>query len=145
MIKKTINYTDYDGNARSEDFYFNLSMAEFTKMELGEVGGFRNYIRRIISAENVPELTKCFDDLILASYGEKSPDGKRFIKERDGHRLSDDFKQTDAYSVLFMELMTDSDKAAEFVNGIAPADVAKKAAEMKNDPEIIALKQKIGN
>ena len=146
MIKKPITYTDYDGNERTEDFYFNLSMAEFTKMELGEVGGFRNYIRRIIAAENVPELTKCFDDLILASYGEKSPDGKRFIKiDKDGHRLSDDFKQTEAYSKLFMELMTDSDKAAEFVNGIAPADVAKKAAELKNDPEILALNAKLGN
>lgn len=144
MIKKTINYIDYEGNKRTEDCYFNLSMAEWTKMELGEVGGYRNRIRRIIAAENVPQLTEEFDALILAAYGEKSPDGRHFIKRAsDGHRLADDFVQSEAYSALFMELITDAEAAAAFVNGIAPADVVAKAAEMENDPEIVELRNRL--
>lgn len=34
MLEKVITYTDYDGNERKEKFYFNLTKAELTEMEL---------------------------------------------------------------------------------------------------------------
>lgn len=140
MLKKMIKYTDFDGTERNEAFYFNLTKAELTKMELSEVGGYRNLIRRIIASENIPEITKQFDTIIRESYGEKSPDGRRFIKiAPDGHKLADDFMQTEAYSELFIELMSNPDSAGEFVNGIIPADIAKKASEMGDDPELKEL------
>ena len=69
-------------------------------------------------------LIDLFKDLILRSYGEKSADGRRFIKSKE---LSTAFSQTEAYSELFMELVTDAEKAAEFVNGITPAIPTDKA------------------
>lgn len=120
MLKKTITYTDYDGNERTEDFYFNLSKAELAEMELSAVGGMENLIKKIINSKDGEQIVKLFKDLILRSYGEKSLDGKRFIKNDE---IREAFSQTEAYSDLFMELATNTDSAIEFVNGIIPGDV----------------------
>lgn len=125
MLKKTITYTDYNGTTRTEDFYFNLSKAETMEMELSTTGGMTEMINKIVSTQNMPALIKIFKDVVLKAYGEKSPDGKRFIKSDE---LATAFSQTEAYSQLFMELATDADAAAKFINGIIPTDTAKSAA-----------------
>ena len=126
MLKKTITYTDYNGVDRTEDFYFNLSKAEIMEMEMGTSGGLSEMINKIVAAQDAPAIIKVFKDLILKAYGEKSPDGKRFIKSDE---IATAFSQTDAYSQLFMELATDADAAAAFVNGIVPA--AEKGGNIK--------------
>lgn len=130
MLKKTIKYTDYNGVEREEDFYFNLTKAEIAEMELEIPGGMTAMLQRITAAQDTPSLVKIFKDLILRSYGEKSADGKRFIKSPE---LKESFSQTEAYSELFMELATNAESASAFVNGIIPADVAK--ASKKQIPE----------
>ena len=117
MLKKAITYTDYNGVKRTEDFYFNLSKAEVMEMELGTVGGLAEMLKRIVDSQDVPALIKNFKEIILKAYGEKSPDGKRFIKSEE---LSTAFSQTEAYSTLFMELATDHEAASVFINGIIP-------------------------
>lgn len=119
MLKKTITYTDYNGVERTEDFYFNLSTAELAEMELGTEGGLTEKVKQIVAAKEDHKIIKIFKDLILKSYGEKSPDGRRFIKSDE---LSTAFSQTEAYSQLFMELATNTDKAAAFINGIIPGN-----------------------
>lgn len=130
MYKETITYPGYDGTEYTEDFYFNLSKAELTKMELSEEGGLAEKIQKIVAANNTPKIMEVFDDLIMKSYGVKSDDNKRFIKN-DEIRAA--FKETEAYSILFMKLSTDADAASKFVNGIMPADMAEaaKKAEQK--------------
>ena len=120
MLKKTIKYTDYDGNEREEDFYFNLSKAEITEMELSKEGGMSEYIKKISATQNAPELIKLFKEIITKSYGEKSLDGKRFIKNKE---LTEAFTQTEAYSELFVELASNADEAVKFVNGIMPKNM----------------------
>ena len=117
MLKKTITSVDFNGNERTEDFYFNLTKAEVMEMEMSTVGGLSEMIQKIVSAQDAPSIIKVFKDLILRSYGEKSADGKRFIKTPE---MAESFSQTEAYSVLFMELATDAEAAAAFVNGIIP-------------------------
>ena len=117
MLKKTITYEDFDGNERTEDFYFNLSKAEIMEMELSVSGGMTQMLNRIVSEQDGEKIIKTFKEIILKAYGEKSPDGKRFIKSEE---LSTAFSQTEAFSQLFMELATDADAAAKFVNGIIP-------------------------
>lgn len=129
MLKKTITYTDYNGLERKEDFYFNLSKAEIATMEMSTEGGFAEMINRVVEAKDQVAIIKIFKDLVLDSYGEKSADGKRFIKSEE---LSTAFSQTEAYSIIFMELATDAEKAAEFVNGIIPADMSKQLASANN-------------
>lgn len=124
MITKTIKYTDYNGVEREEKFLFNLSKAELMEMEMGTTGGLAEMITKIVEAQDAPSIIKVFKELILKAYGEKSADGKRFIKVNEaGVPLSVGFSQTEAYSQLFMELATDADKAAEFVKGIVPGDI----------------------
>ena len=117
MLKKTITYTDYNGVDRTEDFYFNLTEAEIMEMEMSTIGGLSEMIDRIFSAQDLPSLIKIFKELILKAYGEKSPDGKRFIKSDE---ISTAFSQTEAYSQLFTELATNTDAASAFTNGIVP-------------------------
>lgn len=123
MIKKTITYTDYNDNERTEDFYFNLNQAEVMELELSTSGGLANMITNIVNAQDAPAIIKIFKELVLKAYGKKSPDGRRFEKSE---ALSNEFSQTEAYSKLFMELATDADKAAEFVNGIVPTNTNAK-------------------
>ena len=118
MLKKTITYTNYNGIELTEDFYFNLSKAEVMEMEMSTSGGLAEMITRIVAAQDAPAIIKIFKELILKAYGEKSPDGKRFIKSEENSKA---FSQTEAYSILFMELATDADAASAFVNGIVPA------------------------
>ena len=118
MLKKTFTYVDYNGVERTEDHYFNLSKAELMEMELSTTGGLAEMINKIVAAQDAPAIIKMFKELVLKAYGQKSADGRRFIKSKE---LSDEFSQTEAYSQLFMELATNADAAAAFVNGIVPA------------------------
>ena len=128
MLKKPIKYTDYNGVEREEDFYFDLSQAEIVEMELSEQGGLSQLIQKIISAKDIPSLIKLFKELILKSYGEKSADGRRFIKSKE---LSEAFSQTPAYSILYMELVSDDKAAAAFVNSVVPQETLAKAKELE--------------
>lgn len=127
MLKKTFTYIDFNGVERTEDHYFNLSKAELMEMELSTTGGLAEMINKIVAAQDAPAIVKIFKDLVLKAYGQKSADGRRFIKSKE---LSDEFSQTEAYSQLFMELATDAEAAAAFVNGIVPV--------MDNKPSIPA-------
>ena len=129
MLKKTITYNDYNGVERTEDFYFNLSKAELMEMEMSISGGLTEMIEKIVATKDGPAIMKIFKELVLKAYGEKSADGKRFEKKNGA--LAEAFAETEAYSQIFMELATDADKAAEFVNGIMPGDIAKQLPKDK--------------
>lgn len=118
MFKKTIEFEDYNGTPRKEDFYFNLTKAEVMEMELGTVGGLAERINKIVATQDAPSIMSIFKELILKAYGEKSADGRRF--EKKNGELAAAFAETEAYSALFMELATDDKAAAEFINGITP-------------------------
>lgn len=128
MYRRVIEYMDYDGNMQKGEFFFNLTKTELMEMNYSESGGMEKMLQRIVETNDVKKLIAVFKDLILRSYGEKSDDGKRFIKMRDGHRLSDDFSQTEAFSELFMDLATNEDSANEFIRGIVPKSVADEVA-----------------
>lgn len=130
MLKKTITYVDYDGNNRTEDHFFNISKAELTMMEASKTGGMRQYLERIVQTQDNVAIMEMFREIIHKAYGEKSPDGRRFVKSED---ISIGFEQTEAYSELIMELLGDAGKASEFINAILPADVmeAAKKNELK--------------
>lgn len=117
MLKKTITYTDYNGVERTEDYLFNLNKAELLELGLSKKGGLEQWIEKIINEEDAPKLVAIFKEIILKAYGEKSADGKRFIKSDE---LAEEFSQTEAYVELFIELATKAEAAAAFINGITP-------------------------
>ena len=135
MVKKTIEYEDYNGVKRAEDFYFNLNEAEITEMELSTEGGLTELIKKIIAAKDQPSIIKLFKELLLKSYGEKSPDGRRFIKS---DTLSEEFSQTEAYSKLFMELASNAEAATEFVNGLVNLSPQQRAEVKKQSDEMLS-------
>lgn len=123
MLKKTITYTDYFGEERTEDFYFNLTKAEILEMELMTVGGMDALLDRITKAKDIPTLVSTFTQIVQKAYGVRSADGRKFIKNKE---VLEDFIQTEAYSELFTELITDADAAAAFCNGIIPPEAQQQ-------------------
>ena len=117
MLKKRIKYTDYNGNVREEDFYFNFTKAEVMEWEMGIDGGMSAMLDRIVQLQDIKKIKDTFKEIILKSYGEKSLDGRTFIKSEE---LSKNFMSTEAYSELVMELLLDPNKAADFINAIVP-------------------------
>ncbi len=124
MIKWPITYTDYNGEQHVEDFYFNLNKAEIMELNLSANGAYGDYLKRIVDQRDGKAMVGEFKMLILKSYGEKTDDGRHFIKSDERTQL---FEQSEAYSELFMQLCTDPEACAKFVNGIFPADFAEAA------------------
>lgn len=144
MLKKTITFHDLDGNEVTQDFWFHLSKAELLEMEISTSGGLRESMQRLIDKRDGESVIRTYKDLILKSYGERSLDGLRFMKEdKDGRPLYKDFMQTEAYSELFASLVTDEEAAAEFFNGVLPKEVVDKMAEEEaagNLPDLTVVK-----
>jgi len=126
MLKRTFTYTDFDGNQVSDDYYFNLSKAEIMELELSAYGGLETLIKKLIEEKNSEEIVKIFKKIILMSVGEKSYDGKRFIKNDE---IRNNFYQTEAYSMLFCELVQNADAANEFLRNVVPNAPAVTAAD----------------
>lgn len=127
MLKKTITYEDFNGDTVSEDFFFHLSKAELVELELSHRGGLSEALKRIVASEDGKSIIAEFKNIILGAYGKRSDDGRRFIKTQE---LRDEFESSEAYSVLFMEMVTDAEAAAEFVNGVIPKNLAEEAAKL---------------
>ena len=123
MLKKTIKYIDFNDKPQEETFYFNLTEAEVTEMELSVKGGLAATLEKIVKEEDNELIISMFQGVILKAYGEKSEDGKRFVKNA---KIREDFASTAAYSALFMELATDADAATVFINGVIPKNLLPK-------------------
>lgn len=140
MLTKAITYTDYNGVERTENFMFNFNKAELLKMDLFTVGGLRQMVERIVSTQDIPSLMKLFDEFILKAYGEKSADGKRFIKSEE---LSKAFSETEAYSTLFMSFFDENgaEEASKFLRAVIPADIMAQVegAEGNGIPDITQI------
>lgn len=126
MLKKSITYTDLNGEEVTEDHFFHLSQAELVEMEMSEEGGLSEALKKIIEAEDGKQIIKQFKEIILGAYGQRSEDGRRFIKNQ---QLRDEFESSEAYSAFFMEMVTNTDAAIAFTNGIVPAKVVQAATE----------------
>lgn len=131
MVTKEITFTDYNGQERKEKYQFNFTKAELTEMELSVNGGLSAMMERIKETDDRPELMRIFKDLILKAYGVKSADGKRFVKSEE---LRTEFSQTEAYSELYMELVTNTDSAINFFNGLIPNNLRADAGKVVQMP-----------
>lgn len=133
MLKKTITYEDYFGNTRTEDFYFNLSKSELQNMQMSVEGGFSAYLEKMMNAANNTDIYNTFVEIVLAAYGELSPDGRYHLKEdEEGHKLYKKFKQSPAYDVLMDEICQNEQTVAEFCNGIIPKEVREADQKKPN-------------
>ena len=133
MFKKTIEYTDYNGRKRSEDFYFHFTDEELLEMEMSRDGGLGEALKKLAQEQNPREIISIFKWIVLSAYGEKSPDGRRHIKTDE---VRDNFKHCPAFSVLFMELATDAKAASDFVNNLVTAERLAEAQARANQPTL---------
>ena len=133
MLKKTIQYQDLDGNTLSDDFYFHISMSEISKLELGTEGGMAEKLKKLVAASKGKDIIEQFEGILRMAYGVRSEDNKRFIKNE---QVWNDFYQSDAYNVLFMQLISDPGASSEFVAGILPANFEQEVARItQNRPQ----------
>lgn len=130
MLKKTITYVDYNGISHEEDFWFNLTKTELSMMDFSVAGGMKQRLERVVKSNDTPTLMKEFREILKASYGVKSDDGKRFMKSDE---IFTEFEQSPAYDILFMELINNPEAAAEFAHNVIPPDLAKEVDEEMKD------------
>ena len=136
MYKITETYTDYDDNQRTEDFYFNYSEAELADLQFSVPGGLAGMIDKIIKTNDMPKLVELFRELIQKAYGEKSNDGRRFMKSPE---LTKEFTETVAYSQIYIRLATDSKAAQEFINKVVPKSMKDKM-QQANQQNVVPMK-----
>jgi hypothetical protein len=136
LLKKTITYEDFNGEVTSEDLFFHLSKAELVELEMSHEGGLSASLQKIVDAQDGKAIIAEFKSIILNSYGKKSEDGRRFIKNQ---ALREEFESSEAYSTLFMELVTDTDAAIEFINGVIPKGMVEEAARVSQAPTLTAV------
>lgn len=130
MLKKTITYTNYNDEQKTKDYYFNLKKSELIDLQFSTAKGFMDYIEEITKIQDNVKIWKAFRDIVLLAYGEKSDDGERFVKSDE---LRKSFEETEAFSELIYELMSNETAAANFINGIMPADLTAQAKQGKLD------------
>lgn len=135
MLEKKIKYTDLRGHEREDTFMFHLNKTELLKLEMSVPGGFAAKINKMVDKEDAPEIVETFENFILSSYGEISEDGKSFIKNKE---LTDRFKNSEAYSELFMELISDPESAKAFVSGVIPVGI-----NIEEQEKLMAIDKKI--
>lgn len=141
MIKKTIEFTDFNGDKQVEDHYFNLTKSELFKMEVtAEGNSLQEYAQKIVEANKGSEIMDLFDKVLAKSYGIRSEDGKRFMKSEEIYKA---FSETAAYDAFFFELVTDADKMTKFFAGVVPTDVQAEASSI-DDLKAQALAAKGG-
>ena len=128
MIKKTVQYVDFNGDSQTEDIYFNLSKAELTEMEASYNNGLKSTIQKISEAKDNGALIAIFKNILTRSVGKRSEDGKRFIKNE---QIIEEFVSSEAYSTLFMELAFNADAAVDFIAGVVPKDLINKEEILK--------------
>ena len=139
MYKITKTYTDWNGVERKEDFFFNMTAAELAELQSEKDSNMQYYLQKIVDSKDIESVIKFVKKLLLMSYGEKSDDGRKFVKN---DRVRENFQSHPAYSEIFMELATDANKASAFVNGITPADIDKYTAKVSNTGPIeVPLKE----
>jgi hypothetical protein len=121
MLKLPTTYEDYNGVTHTEDFYFNITKPELIELEVEYKMGFQEHLQAIIETEDRKQLIAEFKRILTMTYGQKTPDGKRFIKNDE---LTEAFTQHPAYPVIYMLLATDYNYAADFIAGIVPKDMS---------------------
>ena len=141
MVKKTVTYTDFNGNVRTEEKYFNLTQFELAEMDLGVsgvAGGLLGLLKQIVKTKDQKMIVEYVKKIVLMSYGEKSADGRQFVKSEE---IRNGFAPTEAFSKIFMELANDDKKFVEFIKGILPKELLDKASELSKEDlaEIEAL------
>lgn len=136
MLRKEVEYKDFDGNDRKDVLWFHLNEVEITEMDLETSGGLVKYMESIIDKNDVNQLITIFKDLLIRSYGERSMDGKHFYKD---DKIRNEFVSSAAYPVLYMEMVSDADKAVEFINGIVPSNIREQMTKIENTPEGAAM------
>ena len=127
MIKRTITFEDLDGNSITDDFYFHISMSEVSKMELGTEGGMAEKLKKLVAASKGKDIIEQFEGILHSAYGVRSENNRQFIKNE---QVWQEFYQSDAYNVLFMQLISDEDASAAFVRGILPANFEAEVARI---------------
>lgn len=131
MIEKKVTYKDYDGVERTEVFRFHLNQSELIEMDALMPGGMEKTLKMISEKKDTPSLMRAFKTILMKAYGEKSADGRRFMKSDE---ISHAFEETPAYDKIFMELVSgDGNDTLAFIRGIMPEEMQKEiAAEAEN-------------
>lgn len=120
MLKKRITYTNFEDEEVTETFYFNLTKADLMEMEVSKRGGLNGYIERIQETNDAGLVFEELKSLMSRSVGRLAPDGRGFSRSQ---QIRDEFMNSEAFSNFILEMLTDPQLAAEFIQGLIPKNI----------------------
>lgn len=129
MIKETISYEDIDGNNKTMDAYFHLTIREMHQLLKD---GIQEKLDAVTSGKASPDtMFDLIDELIKASYGKRTEvNGEsHFVKNPETTEI---FMDSDAYDSLLSKLMSDDQFATRFFVGLVPKALAERMNAMNN-------------
>ena len=132
MQKLTVQYQNFDGDLETEDLYFHLNIKELQEMENWDVP-LTKRIAKLTKTEDGKEAFELMRDIVEAAYGERSADGKRFVKNPE---VLKNFTQGLAYDEVIISFIDGTTDLGKFVEGLLPKKVfelAKKNAKDSHD------------
>lgn len=120
MYRTDVTYENFDGEQVTETCYFNLTKAEMLQLQLQYPEGYQVYLQRLVDDNNRKAMIDEFKHILSMSYGERSADGRKFVKSEE---ISNAFMASEAYSELFIKLISEEGYAEKFMSAVMPKDI----------------------
>lgn len=139
MLKRAVNYTDYDGNPATLVCYFHLNKFEWLELETYTRGGLIENLENALETNNAKKTIDLLKKIILRAYGEKNPETGVFEKDDD---RAVRFSKTEAFSELFYDLAYDEEKSKEFFLGLIPPEVRAQAVLKIEETKTVSFPDK---
>lgn len=115
MIKKTIAYTDFNGNPQKTVAYFNFNKLEVLKLAAKHGMDIEEYAKKVAETGDIAKMLGFLEEIILGAYGKKSADGKSFVKSAEDRQA---FENSNEYAELFDQLLSNPEETKRFAQGI---------------------------
>ena len=160
MLRKVIKYTDYDGNEKEFEAYFNLNKMECMDLDLEfeSEGGLLEHLRAMLKNTDGEEMRKkpaidFIKLLVDRSYGIRPKEDRTlFMKEdEDGKPLIRKFKASPAYSTFVYNLLSGEESLDDFATNVLPSvatadmESARKRLREEGFGDLLDAADKAGN
>ncbi len=129
MQKLTVQFENFDGETVSEDLYFHLNIKELQDMEKWDVP-LTQRIAKLTKTEDGKEAFDLMRDIVEAAYGERSEDGKRFVKNPE---VLKNFTEGLAYDEVILKFIDGTTDLSKFIEGLLPKKVFELAKKNTKD------------
>lgn len=121
MLKHQVSYKDFDNKTVKETLWFNLTTRDSAKLTI-KYGDLAAYVKKIEKEKDAASMMVLIEDLVLTAYGERSEDGRHFVRNDE---IRERFSYSLAFEALLDDLYSDEKKMSKFFDALLKPLIAK--------------------